>query len=387
MNHAANSPAKARLDGIHKQLVDWLVNAAYPHWAQHGVDQLNGGFIEVLSQDGTGLPHARRARVHPRQVYAFAKAPQFGWSGDARGIVSRGLSYFVTHYKRPDGLYRTLADVHGKALDERAVLYDQAFALLGLASAAKFLGTVAQLEPQALALRDAIQHRLAAPGGGFRSLDSGEGHRESNPHMHLLEACLAWTELGTDSGWKQWVKTLVELAKTRFIRADSGALAEVFTPEWQPGGGVHGRIIEPGHQFEWAWLLLTSEMHGVPNVRGAALRLIEIGENYGVRNGVAINALLDDFTVHDDDARFWPQTERLKAALLAAEMTGEDRYWAMAEVAAKSFLPYIDTPVKGLWLDIRKPDGEILDAPSPASSFYHIVCSIAELDTAVRSAK
>ena len=38
--------------------------------------------------------------------------------------------------------------------------------------------------------------------------------------------------------------------------------------------------------------------------------------------GVVINMLHDDFTVADANARFWPQTERLKAALLDHRVAG-----------------------------------------------------------------
>src|SRR5258708_548986 len=69
-------------------------------------------------------------------------------------------------------------------------------------------------------------------------------------------------------------------------------------------------------------------------LRETALRLISIGDEFGVHNGVAINVLHDDLTVKDANARFWPQAERLKAALLAAAQTGEPRYWSMAEAAA-----------------------------------------------------
>jgi mannose-6-phosphate isomerase len=100
---------------------------------------------------------------------------------------------------------------------------------------------------------------------------------------------------------------------------------------------------------------------------------------------VAINALLDDLTVHDANARFWPQTERLKAALVAAQLTGEDRYWDIAVSAAASLLPYLDTPVPGLWLDLQLPNGELVDATSPASTFYHLVGAILVLQQAVRA--
>jgi mannose-6-phosphate isomerase len=228
-------------------------------------------------------------------------------------------------------------------LDDRALLYDQAFALLGLAAAAMALDARGEFERRAVALRGAIESRLGTADGSLRSEAAAEGVRESNPHMHLLEACLAWAEIGTDAGWAAWVRRLAELAVSRFIRKDSGALRET------------------------------------------ALRLLAIGDRYGVHRGVAINQLLDDFTVTDPDARFWPQTERLKSALLAATLTGEPRYWSMALAAATSFFPYLATSVPGLWFDVQRPDGSFIDSPAPASTFYHLVGAIVALNTALRS--
>jgi mannose/cellobiose epimerase-like protein (N-acyl-D-glucosamine 2-epimerase family) len=377
--------SRAQLAALHARLADWLVNDAYPLWAWYGIDSRNGGFFEALGQNCLGLPLARRARVHPRQMYAFAQARAFGWTGDVTGIVTRGMEYFTAHYRRNDGLFRALAAEDGTVLDDRALLYDQAFALLGLAAAAVALGARGEFETRALALRSLIERRLSTADGSLRSEETAEAVRESNPHMHLLEACLAWAEIGNDAGWAAWVRRLVELALSRFIRKESGALGESYTPAWQPAPGLAGRIIEPGHQFEWAWLLLRCEpLHPLP-LRETALRLVAIGDRYGVRHGVAINTLLDDFTVADANARFWPQAERLKAALLAATLTREPHYWSMAHAAAASLFPYLETSVSGLWFDVMQPNGVVIDTPAPASTFYHLVGAIAALNTALRS--
>jgi mannose/cellobiose epimerase-like protein (N-acyl-D-glucosamine 2-epimerase family) len=383
MTHPQDS--RAQLATLHARLLDWLVNDAYPLWARYGIDPHNGGFFEALGQDCLGLPFPRRARVHPRQVYAFAQGRAFGWTGDVAGIVGRGMEYFTAHYRRNDGLFRALAAEDGTVLDDRALLYDQAFALLGLAAAAAALDARDEFETRALVLRSLIERRLSTADGSLRSEETAAAVRESNPHMHLLEACLAWTEIGNDAGWAAWVRRLVELALSRFIRKDSGALGESYTAAWQPAPALAGRIIEPGHQFEWAWLLLRCEpLHPAP-LRETALRLLANGDRYGVRHGVAINALLDDFTVADANARFWPQTERLKAALLAATLTREPHYWSMAHAAAASFFPYLETSVAGLWFDVLQPNGVIIDAPAPASTFYHLVGAIAALNTALHS--
>jgi mannose-6-phosphate isomerase len=382
MTNPDHDDPRAQLAAPHVKLIGWLVNEAYPLWARHGIDS-NGAFFESLAPDGRGIPDPRRARVQPRQVFAFAQAPTLGWRGDARGIVRRGIDYFTAHYRRGDGLYRTLVDTGGAPLDERALLYDQAFALLGFAAAAAALDARGEFEARALDLRGAIERLMGAGDGSFRSDLDRSDLRESNPHMHLLEACLAWAAVGGDASWPDWVRGLAELACSRFIRKDSGALGEQFTAAWQPVPGIAGRFIEPGHQFEWAWLLLRCEpILGSP-LRATALRLISIAEQYGVHHGVAVNQLLDDMSVADAAARLWPQTERLKAALLAAGLTREPRYWSMAHAAALSLLPYLATPVAGLWFDVRRPDGALAGDAAPASSFYHVVGAIAALNTAL----
>jgi mannose/cellobiose epimerase-like protein (N-acyl-D-glucosamine 2-epimerase family) len=372
--------SKQELGRLNAHLVQWLAEAAYPRWSQHGIDSHSGGFIEMLAHNGSDLGSPRRARVQPRQVYAFAEARRFGWRGDATRIVRRGIEYFTNYYGREDGLFRTLISADGKPIDERAQLYDQAFALLGFAAAAAALDARPEFERRALALRDSIEKHFAAGDGAFRSQPGAGGVRESNPHMHLLEACLAWAEVGNDGTWAAWARDLVSLALSRFIRADCGAVGEGFAPSWCPAEGMAGRIIEPGHQFEWAWLLLRSELRHAPPVRHSALRLIAIGEQAGVRNHVAVNALLDDLTIHDCQARLWPQTERLKAAVLAARVTDEAEYWSMAQEAAASLLPYLETPLPGLWFDVRLPSGTLVDSPAPASSFYHLVGAIGALN-------
>jgi mannose/cellobiose epimerase-like protein (N-acyl-D-glucosamine 2-epimerase family) len=110
--------------------------------------------------------------------------------------------------------------------------------------------------------------------------------------------------------------------------------------------------------------------------------MIEIGKGPGVdpARGVAIFALLDDMSVHDDVARLWAQTEWIKAGVLAADVTGEVAYAETAADGAQALLKYFDVDVPGLWRDKLQADGTFVDEAAPASSFYHIVCAILELD-------
>ena len=374
---------RARITTQHDQLCSWLCDAAYPLWSTRGVDPA-GGFHERLAQTGEPVIEPRRSRVSPRQAYCFAVAPSLGWRGDTATLVRHGLDYWVTRYRRPDGLYRTLVNADGSVRDDRALLYDQAFGLLAFNVSAMCEARAAQ-ERSSRELHDLVVKHMKRRGPGFESGVPASPTLQSNPHMHLFEAALAGCEVCSESSqWKPLASEIAELALSKFIDPVSGALREFFDADWKPAAGIEGRIVEPGHQFEWAWLLLRWGGPKNARARAAALKLIEVGERYGVRNGLALNSLLDDFSPHDAGARLWPQTERLKAAALAARLTGEAKYFSMAAAAADGLLRYLDCPIPGLWRDRIDADGQVVDEPAPASSFYHLVGAIAEISALAR---
>jgi mannose-6-phosphate isomerase len=376
---------KARIHAQHNRLCGWLCDAAYPLWSTRGRDPA-GGFHERLTQEGQPLAEPRRSRVNPRQVYCFAMAPSLGWRGDVAALIQHGLDYFLSRYRRPDGLFRTLVNADGSVRDDRALLYDQAFGLLAFNVAAGIGSARAERERLAIELHALIFERLKrAQGPGFDSGVPASLPLLSNPHMHLFEAALAGSEMCSENAlWKSLADEIAELALAKFIDPGTGALREFFDAQWNPAPGIEGRIVEPGHQFEWAWLLL--RWGGAKNTRArdAALKLIEIGEHFGVRDGLATNGLLDDFSPHDAGARLWPQTERIKAAALAARLTNEPRYFAMTVAATDGLMRYLDTPMPGLWYDRIGADGKLVDEPAPASTFYHMVAAIQELSALAR---
>ena len=363
-----------------KTLHGWLVNEAYPRWADQGYDRHRGGFQELLESAGPVVGVPRRARVQVRQLYAFARAAELGWNGDATELVTRGWEYFFRNYRRPDGLYRTLIRPDGTALDDRALLYDQAFVLLALAESHRRGGRLesAQLTA-ARQLRGKLFELLKCAGPGYRSGLPEALPLLENPHMHLLEAAQNWALVDADPAWQAMADEIVALALGHMIDPGVGALFERFDEHWRALRGDLDRLVEPGHQFEWAWLLLRARGSSpADRCIEAAMRLVDIGETYGIHGGVAVSSLHADFSVHDGQARLWTQTERLKAALALARLTHDSRYWNAATLAAHSLWRYLDAGAPGLWHDRLDAGGAFRAEPAPASTFYHLVVAIAE---------
>ena len=362
-----------------ERLARWAGEDAFPLWAERGVDRERGGFHEKLGLDGAPVDADRRARVQPRQVFAFTQAPLLGWTGAAEPVVLEGTASMYRRYLRPDGLFHTLVDAHGTVRDDDAVLYDQAFVVLALAGTYRLLGSE-DAARKAVAMRDAIGSAFAHRSGGFTSGIKAPLPLLANPHMHLFEACLAWVDAGGDAEWGRIADRIAALALERMIDGRSGALFERFDEDWLRADGMAGRLVEPGHQFEWAWLLLRwSVRRGRADARAAALRLIEVGERFGVdpARNVAMMELLDDMSVHSAVGRLWAQTERIKAGCLAAGVTGDDAYLRGALGGCDSVLAFLDdAPVAGLWRDQMDASGRFAEEAVPASTFYHIVVAI-----------
>ncbi|HLZ77492.1 AGE family epimerase/isomerase [Phenylobacterium sp.] len=350
----------------------WLSEAALPLWADAGVDPEGGLFQETLDLEGHPVEAPRRARAQARQVFVFAQAAQGGYGARWLGVAQTGWTRFVAAYRRPDGLFRNRVAADGTPLDTEADNYEQAFVLLAMA-ALQAADPASSFEAQAAGVLDALQDRRVA-GGGFR--ENGPHPYQANWHMHLFESTLAWEPLGGPS-WATLSDELADLALRRFIDPATGALREFFDERWRALEG-EGGLVEPGHQFEWAWLLdRWGRSRRDERALAAARRLFETGlKGVDPVREVAVNALWDDFSVRDGDARLWPQTEHLKAAVVLGDE-------AQALRAARGLAQYLDVPARGVWRDKLRADGTFVDEPAPATSFYHLLVAIQALTGAV----
>ena len=346
----------------------WLRISALPLWASLGADHARGGYHEALSADGAGVDLPRRMRVQARQAYTFAQAGLMGWPGPWRQAAHYALDYLNACYRRGDGLYRTLVTAEGVPLNDDALIYDQAFALLAFASLYAHDRDDAHRRNAESIIAALQTYRHAA--GGFR--ENSTHPFQANAHMHLFEAALAWREAGGGELWQALVSEILELVHARFFNRDGGFIRELYDADWSSADGEDGRRVEPGHQFEWSWLLARA------GETAMARQLLAAGvRGLDPRRGAAIEAVHDAFEPISQIARLWAQTEYLKAALILGE---HDHALAAARILAR----YLSGPAPGLWYDQLRPDNSFVAEPVTASSFYHIITAIRVLEAAQR---
>jgi mannose-6-phosphate isomerase len=359
----------------------WLFSRALPLWLEAGTDRINGGFFEALDGSASAVVAPRRARVIARQTYVYAAA--FAEDHDARWLegARHGLEDLLGRFLNAEGEMRLRIEADGSPSDALPMLYDQAFCLFALATAHRIGLERDVCKAAALRLHARLDGFWRGPHGGF--IEHDRINWQANPQMHLFEACLAWEEVDAGGPWAATADEIANLALTRFINPKTGALHEFFNADWTRAAGADGDLVEPGHQFEWCWLLTRwSRLRGRADAQLAARRLFEVGAEQGVDlvRGVAVDALDAELAVTSARARLWPQTEWIKAAAILAETAepGEARraYEVSLERAATALGRYLDNPAPGLWRDKMLADGGFVDEPSPATSLYHIACAV-----------
>src|SRR5262249_23881071 len=259
---------------------------------------------------------------------------------------------------------------------------NQAFALLAYASGHRTFGEADGWRRQAVALRTTLEQSYAHPLGGFVEDLAGGLPQRSNPHMHLLEAALAWIAIDDDPAWRRIADGIATLCLEKFIDPANSALREFFVADWSPALGVEGRICEPGHHYEWAFLLdRWGRLTGRP-VPEAVTRLIAFADSRGLdaRRGVVVNAVLTDGSIHDPVARLWAQAERIRAYLTQRRSRDE------VAAAIKGLRRFLATPTEGVWFDQLCADDVFVLEPARATSLYHIIGAVAELSAAIADA-
>jgi N-acylglucosamine 2-epimerase/mannose-6-phosphate isomerase len=363
-----------------------MFEAALPWWAESGLDRARGGYVEQMTMQGrdAGVPF-KRTRVTARQIYVFSHAYLLGFQPGA-GLARHGIDFLVSKtWSGPERGFARRLTREGGALDPTPDLYDLAFVLFAFAWFHKATGDAAARDWMHRTIDFIDTHMRVARGEGFRNeLASGgakPGWRLQNPHMHLTEACLAAAEATGEARFADLAKELIGLFRTRFFDLGSRTLAENFSEDLQRAPGEAGRVVEPGHQFEWSWLLSCARKQlGIDlarEIRSAAA----FAEEHGVDpdSGATYNCVRDDGTPIDRGSRTWPNTERLKAAVALYELDGTDPAPVIRSSGALLLERYLAHTPQGTWVDAFDAAGAPLAQSIPASTLYHLFLAFAEV--------
>ena len=374
------------------RITGWLYEQALPLWSHAGIDRDAGGFVETLTLDHRpNLDLPKRLRVQARQTYVYSHAHLLGWAPPQGGptaleAAASGFDFMTRHYwHAKSGGFIFSATRAGAPGDTRIEAYEQAFALFACAWYHQASGDPGALD-WARRIVDWLDTNLADPRhGGLRESLAGGLPRRQNPHMHYLEALLALHRATGERAWLDRAGRIVALFRQRFFDAGTGTLGEFFTADWQPAAGTEGQIVEPGHHFEWVWLLHEYGRLSGTDMSADAVALYRFGEtrgrdrDAGAGAGLAFDGVLRSGAVHDGKKRLWVQTEAIKAQLARLEHDGDEAAREPLDMLTAALFDRYLCLGHGSWFDHLDRSGKPFGDNAPASSFYHVFLALTEV--------
>jgi len=370
----------------------YLVDRVLPFWLEHGRDLERGGWHLFLGPDLEPSPESdfRRCVVQSRQLYSLSLAYRHEPRTSFRSAIDESLEHLFARFEdRDHGGWFFTTNPDGSVREDWKDPYAHAFVLLGLATCHHATGDARVLK-LAQNVRSLIETRFRAPGeAGFQARKKRDWQpiapppdRQQNPHMHLLEAYCALYEGTRDRSLLDSCREIVGMLRERFIDPETSTLGEFFDQDWKPLPGEEGARVEPGHHFEWTWLLYRySALSGDESCLDLADQLYSRGIEHGLTpdGASAVDCIDRAGNVTDPRQRVWPQTELLKALAARWEVRGDrDARERLGRVLEKCAVERID-PETGAWREQIGADGSVIDTRYYASSVYHIALAISEL--------
>ncbi len=307
-------------------------------------------------------PQRYRAMACARQLYVFSSLiGQVPAAQERAAALFRSLQQHF-HDAEHGGWFYSI-DPHGAPLDQRKDLYTHAFILF---ACAHYWDKVREplVESVLNAALEVIAQRFATGDGLYEasldrdwsSLDSGP---LQNPLMHLAEAFLATLSVRKDIAVQRALVELCTAMQKRFIDPQQSVLME------KPLGAVDNWF-EPGHQFEWYFLLESSPLLRDSTLHASLERAFTLTEQLGVDQQTgAVVAMLDlDGSAKDATQRIWAQAEYLRA--LTLRPNSEASVQRQLQALQQRFLH------AGGWYECRDEHGEVSRKDMPSTTPYHL---------------
>lgn len=367
-----------------RELVQWGKDVVFPFWSERAWDGQNLNFYEALDLKGDPIMDMRRrVRVQARQVYVFARIHHEGWM-QTLPIAERGMARLKEIAWEADGVpgWSHLIHPDGSIASPVRDLYDHAFLMLALAGMITATGEQ-QYRDLARQTLDFIDGRMRSDHGGYvESIGGPLSPRRQNPHMHLFECFLALFDATGDQIYLDRANEMRSLFDRFFFDPETGVLCEYFGDDLSPAKGEYARIAEPGHLAEWVWLLSEhTRLTGGELPREADL-LYERVNSIGIapRTDALAARISADGEMLDEGSRCWMQTEWIRAACVKLRHGFSDATRPVNFACSALLNHHLRPSIAGGWVDAIDARGNQVSKDIPASTLYHFVGAVAEMD-------
>ncbi|WP_166357816.1 AGE family epimerase/isomerase [Pseudomonas akapageensis] len=371
MPDVSSSAQQPELTAVFTAVQQHFSQTIVPLWQGPGWNAELALPFEALDPEHHPLPVQRyRAMACARQLYLFSSRIEQPGAREHAAALFRSLQRHF-HDAEHGGWFYSI-DAQGKPLDRRKDLYTHAFIIFACAHYwAKVREPLA--ESVLNAALEVVANRFATEDGLYEaSLDEdwsalGSGPLQ-NPLMHLAEAFLATLAVREDAAVKAALQQLTTAMQAHFIDPEHGVMLE------KPRGAVDNWF-EPGHQFEWFYLLESSDLLRNSPLHQSLSRAFAYTEQCGVSNQRVLAMLNTDGSVRDATQRIWAQAEYLRALTLRDDSQGQ--VLQQLRTLQQHFLH------SGGWYECRDAQGAVSRSDMPSTTPYHLATCYIGLQAAI----
>lgn len=375
--------------GIHSTIASLYTRLQHrwaPKWYGAFSDPY-GGFYERLGKGFKPIPGvSRRLVTQCRQLSIYSHAFMQKNSGIYENLKSK-FEFILRKYHDPQtGLWMFSLDDKGLVKDDTCDLYALSFVIFACTHYFKASGD-ARAHDAAHDVLELINTKFRMPGlpGFAEALDRDfqplPRMRRQNPHMHLLEACLFAHGVWPNGPFEAMADEIVDLFQSHFYNPSRNALVEFFTEDLTPHP-EQGDHLEPGHYFEWVWLLKKHALlKGDPDLHDkVSMKLLDWANTHGWDNlyGGIFDIVGPGGHVIADTKRIWPFCEALKANALMLTLAPDrqvikDRVADMVAVFKDKYMQE-----RGFWTEWLNRDLSPAADYMPGTTPYHVYFGICE---------
>lgn len=366
---------------LHKRIescADHVFQGLIPNWVNHGFTE-TGYSLESLTLDWQPNPVGRvRLLTQCRQLYSLSHATKLGVISGYDAQISKLFNAIIELYFVDDRwIFSRNDDMN--ILDTQSDAYALAFVMLSFSH--YFMLTQDERALTFIERTDQfLDQKMRHPNGGFYEAFplNEQTVRRQNPHMHLLEGFVAAFEATQAEKYAARIIEICSLAEQYFVDPKTYTLREFFNADLSLDAKT-GHLVEPGHHFEWVWLLhQTHRITGRKQDLELAKQLWQVATKYGMsaNGGIANSIDGNTFQIVDADKRIWPITEYLKACCVVKldEQERCDRLENALEFLQTYY--FID---HGCWIEYLDANNQSKGFPLPGTTGYHIFLGLAEV--------
>ena len=333
-----------------------LLESVIPFWTRHSVDWKHGGYFSCLDRGGAVYDPRKYIWLQGRQIWMYSRLyNQVEQRQEWLDVATTGVDFLTRYASDPQGRYYFRLSREGEPSFFQRKPYAAVFAVMALAEFSK-TGAGSQYRSGAIDLFWRVIEWIGDPALLGRTPMPGQPPFQSlADSIVIAKMALELAAIDDDPRYKPLMRSCLADALQHQDRSLNILLEN-------RGGGPEarlypeGRLFNPGHSVEAAWLLwLLAEHLGEHRELPRIAEILEGSLEFGWdREYGGLYYFMDvegrpPLQLEASMKLWWPHAEALYAVILAFTRTGESRWLPWIERIHEYCFKQFDDPQHGEW--------------------------------------